>query len=402
MGTRLVYLLSALLQVVGCALITPHDLVSWEPLRAGLTLGSLQLYEFLLVFACTFLLTRRRSLGDGMMLLYLEGMFLFSTFLVADFFQIAESRAVTVSTLAGVCAAARLLWLGRLLGVRPAPCFAMFFPVLLALNVALPSYLGRLEDLREPTGVPFYVACWVLAAGALLLLPHRVRHALPGARPRPFGALPIEVQDAVCLRFSLLCLLATAVHLLGLSFALGSPLYLGFLSPLLLAGTAWVYRAGFRPDSRLLLPAMGLALAWRAPAVTFPGGVTPFALTLFAFHALFVGLYVAGRERTTLTLALGTGVLAALTGFDPLLLVLDAVALLLCGLLLADRPLFWAGCFWTSGAACTFLAGALGGGRESWGWSVLLLSFLLFGCGFGVAASRKDPDGPEGLAEGGR
>ncbi|MDB5293250.1 MAG: hypothetical protein JWL69_4491 [Phycisphaerales bacterium] len=162
------YLLSALCMVAGCfALNSGLAPRTAEVPKLLVLLGTLNVYEAMVVALGLFLIRRRRLLRDGRTLLLIEAPFLVDlTFLNAETGSVSLKAGALLSSLVLLLALLKVGVVLRILGNRlPRRAFA-FISLELATLLMLPTVFKWFESRGTVTGSHFYLAWW--AAGLLL------------------------------------------------------------------------------------------------------------------------------------------------------------------------------------------------------------------------------------------
>src|SRR5258705_734000 len=128
------YLLSAVCMLGGCLALT--NSLSWTSIGLGRLLAliaTLNLYEVLLLVLGLYLLRRRGVVRDGLMLLFLEALFLVdAAFLNVEVFAIDLHVGLIVNAIIFVLAVVKLLAVFRVMRLPPAATVSL---VLLPLAV---------------------------------------------------------------------------------------------------------------------------------------------------------------------------------------------------------------------------------------------------------------------------
>ncbi len=317
-GQNPFYLLSAGCMLTASYLLSgasseaPHDVWHLLPI-----LGSLNLYELLLVGLGVFL-CRRGLVRDGGLLLVLEGVFLADlTHLSAEtvtrsgaLWPLAAALllAASAAKVALVALATRVpLRALRLARVAPAAALVLF----------LPGAIAAIARTGTSLDLTLYGAAWVL--GLVLVL-----QAVGPAAPRGAAltlANPATQSFHRGLRLSLLA--SAAAHVLALHWMYDIEVRFCGLSPALLAAALAVVRhpdAEDVPRLRVLVPALAVLFSMGAPrAFVFAsalGVFSPFRAAIVV--AALVYLYDYARHRQTFTLAFaGACGMTALAGHGP-------------------------------------------------------------------------------------
>lgn len=168
------YLLSAACMLAGCLALT--NTLSWSPVGLGrilILIATLNLYEALLIALGLFLVVRRGVVRDGVMLLFLEALFLVDTaFLNSEVFTLDERVGWIVNAALFAAAVAKVYVICRVLRV---PLGGALFPyVLLQLAVlfAMPGVFKHMAGQRHGNlpVMAIYVGWWVTALLPILFL----------------------------------------------------------------------------------------------------------------------------------------------------------------------------------------------------------------------------------------
>jgi len=245
------YLLSALSMLAGC--YTLSHALALRPGQAdklALLLGTVNLYELLVIGLALALLERRDGLRDARVLLSLEVLFLVdATFLSAEFFAISRKAGLlaTVAALGFAVLKLRLLRgaLRRRLSVSLRALLAQ-----LAAILAVPWLMSELATERWLSPGVLYALWWAAALGLLLQPP------LTG------GKRPGEVRTWLWWRLA--PPLSLVLHLAAAGWVHGLMLEPALLAPLLVAASGLAIRVDLRWVSlraRLVLPGLAAALS---------------------------------------------------------------------------------------------------------------------------------------------
>jgi hypothetical protein len=324
------YLLSAMCMLAGCLSLT--NSLSWTSIGLGRLLAlvvTLNVYEALLLGLGLFLLARRGVVRDGLVLLFLEALFLVdAAFLNVEVFAIDTRVGLITNAAVYLLALAKLCLVFWGLGLRRDRTFA-FILVQVTVLFMLPGVFAvgaRRADGWLPPPVA-YATWWavgtVAALSALLVRP---RHAddqhLLGRTHHWVGSLLRRV-------FVGLPFVSLLVHMVMLHWVYNAHVYSAYLAPLLLGlaaalGQTSPSRFLKRSDVALLraaLPALAVSLSFDAPDVLrlAPLGeasrfvLTPLLLSLAGAYVTYVSLYLfrhagyflAGGALAMLTYAFG-------------------------------------------------------------------------------------------------
>ena len=318
------YLLSAMCMLAGCLALT--NSLSWTsiPLPRLLALiATLNLYEGLLLALGLYLLARRGSVRDGLMLLVLEAVFLVdSAFLNVEVFALDLGVGIAANAMIYLLAVAKLYVVFRVTGLPRDRMFAFVLAQLTVLFVTpgLFAALSKAGDGSLPPSLA-YAAWWalgILAAASTFL----VRWGESNDKPSTAAArVPLFVRRTfVALPFASLLL-----HLLMMHWVYEAHVHAAYFAPLLLGVAIAIQRAAPSRVAnasdlvflRIALPALAVAVSLDAPADLrlAPFGpaarliVTPLALSLAAAYLAYVYLFVFRHALYFL----GAGFFAVLT-----------------------------------------------------------------------------------------
>lgn len=288
------YLLSALCMIAGCYVLNAGlELRTGEVHRILILIGTLSLYELLLVALGLFLIRGRGIQRDGRTLLLLQIVFLVDlTFLNAETVTIDLATGLVVNAtlllLALVKVAAVMKWLSPRF---PWRSYLMSGLMLTAL-FALPCVLKVIEQDGRIAGGHFHALWWCV--GLLPVLCEVIRHARRGS-----GDAPV-MKPALS----------------GLYIAIG---YLSVIAHL--GMMHWVYRGQFHAaDLTPVLLGLAAAAAYASPTRIIPTGDLRFARFWLPLAAILCA--IAGPRP--LELAVGLGGRFDLTSFH--LAAMGAVA----------------------------------------------------------------------------
>ena len=326
------YLLSAMCMLAGCLALT--NSLSWTsiPIERLLALIiTLNLYEGILLCLGLFLLARRGVVRDGLMLLFLEALFLVdAAFLNVEVFAIDLPVGITTNLLVFVLAVVKLTAVFRAMRLPLDRTFGLVVVQLVVL-FATPgvfAWITRGGDGALPPGLA-YAAWWALGAVwalAAVMLRGRRLNELTG-EPAPRGR---EFAQAVVRRsFVWLPFVSLLAHLVMMHWVYDARLHAAYVAPMLLGvavllGAALPSRVLKATDlaiARLALPALAVVLSLDEPEalrVQTGGGasrlvLTPFVATLAVAYVVYVCMYFArhalrmigGAAAATVALAIG-------------------------------------------------------------------------------------------------
>jgi hypothetical protein len=321
------YLLSAMCMLGGCLALT--NSLSWTSIGLGRLLAlvvTLNLYEGLLLALGLYLLARRGIVRDGLMLLFLEALFLVdAAFLNVEVFAVDFHVGLAVNAAVLLLAVLKLWLVFRAMRLPLDGTFALVL-VQLAVLFGTPgvfAHVSRGGNGALPAGVA-YVAWWapgvVAALAALLLRGPRLRELLGETAPGQ------EWVPAVVRRsFVWLPMVSLLAHLVMAHWVYDAHLYAAYFAPLLLGLAVMLGGAGPspRPASRaarlVILPALAVLLSLDAPdslRVNIPLSrlaLTPLLAAAGAAYVIYVCTLlpsyalrlIAGAAATAVALAVG-------------------------------------------------------------------------------------------------
>lgn len=279
--------------LVGC--YTLSHALQLEPGQAGklaLLLGTLGVYELLLIGLGLFLVERGRG-RDGALLLTLELLFLGdATLLSSELFAISLSAGALAWTGVAIMALVKLRLLVRGLGGDGSATLRLW--AALVAGFAIPGGFAALVARAWLTPALSYCFWWL---GALIALLH-----VGAGRARP-------LPDRAGLRgfargLELLPLASLAVHLVAATWVHAAGFGLAFLAPPLVAVAAASVLFDAGPVSRrarLALPAAAILLAGlHGPELAVPAlGLTlsAFRVTLLAAGLVYLAGWLAEKDR---------------------------------------------------------------------------------------------------------
>jgi hypothetical protein len=313
------YLLSALCMIAGCyALNSGLDVRSGEVRRVLVLVGTLNVYEFMLLGLGVYLIRRRNVVRDGRTLLLLQAVFLVDlTFLNAETAASSLRAGVALNAALWVLAVAKVgfvLYALSPAGSRfPFRTFA-FVAVQLAALLALPCLFKWIERGGAVQSRHFYAAWW--AVGLLPVLAELQRR-LPGLAGETRAGETPATRPRMGRAYVLVAGASLLAHVGMMQWVYKVPFHPAELSPVLL-GLAVALAA---PEAarllgpanlrtlRLALPAAAVLLALvpfegaRAEAVlpSFAAGrggrvqVSPLLLAMAGAYLAYVYLYLLPR-----------------------------------------------------------------------------------------------------------
>jgi hypothetical protein len=321
------YLLSALSMLFGCyTLSNALRMEAGQSWKVLVLLGTLHVYEFLLIGLALFLIRQRAMPRDGAILLRLEVLFLVdATLLNAEAFtaDLAAGALVNVACLA--LAALKLGLILKTLGARLGRLGSIAYGHGLALLIALPGLFTLLARVNALTVQTVSTAWWPLAALIVLLaLAERERRSRPALHP---AASSLLQTLAIALPTSL------ALHLVAGAWVHHVPFHVSYLAPVLvglglarmLVDVSWI-----GADWSIRLPVAGVLLSLFAPAqltVLSPVTWSPFRESLLA-AALAYGIGWRVLDRPVFAWAAALSAALAVGGHAPGTIVVNVINLL--------------------------------------------------------------------------
>jgi hypothetical protein len=293
------YLLSALCMFVGFRVVlgalnsAPAD---WKTLL--LLIGTLHVYEAVIIGLALFLILKRGLLRDGWILLGIEALFLVDlTNLNAELFTALPRLGAVVNAACFVLALVKIGVVVRTLKLRLTPGTAFYIAAQLAFLLGLP---GLFYLIRSPaaavSSMQIYGVWWMvaimIAGGFLLVKPVQ-------SDDSPMTALPWRLYIFVPL-------ISLLVHLVGENRVYWIHFHPANLSPLLVVAALAITRSRFRWHA-LAVPGTMAMLAIAAALSVVPHeyqrelsthllhvSITPLRLAMLASMAL--SIYVAVRR----------------------------------------------------------------------------------------------------------
>ena len=371
------YLLSALSMLFGCYTLS-HALrleagQSWKLL---VLLGTLHVYEFLLIGLALFLIKQRALPRDGGILLRLEVLFLLdATLLNAEAFTADLANGALANGVCLLLAALKLGLILKSLGARVGRLGSIAYGHGLALLIAVPGLFVLFARANALTVATVSTAWWPLAA-LIVLLALAERERRSRAALHPVAASLLQTL-AIALPASL------ALHLVAGAWVHQVPFHVSYLAPALiglgiarmLVDVSWIGE-----EWSLRLPVAGVLLSLFAPAqltVLSPVTWSPFRESLLAAALAYgVGWRVLGRPVFAWAAALSAAL--AVLGHAP-------------GAILAN--------------VASLLRALIGGGGRlvprtavAWGTIAVASSFALLAVGAWVSLFRSRPIGARGAS----
>ena len=271
------YLLSAMCMLGGCLALT--NSLSWTSIRLERLLAlivTLNVYEALLLGLGLYLLARRGIVRDGLMLLFLEALFLVdAAFLNVEVFAIDLQVGLLANAIVLVLAVVKLAVVFRAMRLAFDGTFALVLVQLSVLFVTPGVFAAvtRGGDGALPPALA-YAAWWALglvaALAAVLLRGRRLRELLGEEAPGQEWVQAVVRRSFVWLPF-----VSLLVHLVMAHWVYDAHVHAAYVAPLLLglavmtgdAAPTRVLKPGDLSTLRLVLPAFAVALALRAPDV---------------------------------------------------------------------------------------------------------------------------------------
>ena len=303
------YLLSAMCMLAGCLSLT--NSLSWTSIGLGRLLAlvvTLNVYEALLLGLGLFLLARRGVVRDGIVLLFLEAMFLVdAAFLNVEVFAVDVQVGLVTNAAVYLLALAKLFIVFRALGLRLDRTFG-FVLLQVTMLFLLPGTFAVLSRDGDGSLPPraVYAAWWAVAAlGAASVLMVRPRdendHHLMSPSHHRAGTI-------IRRTFVVLPFVSLLTHLVVLHWVYDARLFAAYVSPVLLAfaavlGAALPAKLPKRAELALLragLPVVALLMSADAPSALvlapfdpFGRDVTPMFLAVCGAYAVYVYLYLS-------------------------------------------------------------------------------------------------------------
>lgn len=328
------YLLSAMCMLGGCLALT--NSLSWTSIgleRLLALIVTLNVYEGLLLALGLYLLARRGIVRDGLMLLFLEALFLVdAAFLNIEVFAIDLQVGLITNAIVFVLAVVKLVVVFRAMRMPLDGTFKLIL-VQLAVLFATPgvfAYVSRGTGGALPAGLA-YAAWWALGVVAVLAALLTRGKRLNELLGEP--AAGHEWVEAVVRRsFVWLPFVSLLAHLVLMHWVYDARLHAAYVAPLLmgaavLLGAATPTRLLKATDLAILrlgLPALGVALSFDAPEAMrlapFGGGarvvLTPLLVSLGLAYVVYISLYLARYALRMIVLAVAA-VLAYAFGPTP-------------------------------------------------------------------------------------
>ena len=302
------YLLSAMCMLAGCLSLT--NSLSWTSIGLGRLLAlvvTLNVYEGLLLGLGLYLLARRGVMRDGIVLLFLEAMFLVdAAFLNVEVFAVDVQVGLITNAVVYLLALAKLFIVFKALGLRLDRTFGFVLLQVTTLFLLPGTFavLSRDGDGSLPPRV-VYAAWWAVAAlGAVSVM-------MVGPRDDDDRHLmsPSHYRAGTLIRRTLVVLpvVSLLTHLVVLHWVYDARLFAAYVSPVLLAlavvlGGAFPAKLPNRAKLALLragLPVVAVLMSMDAPNVLrlAPLGgssdmvVSPLMLSFATAYLVYIYLY---------------------------------------------------------------------------------------------------------------
>jgi hypothetical protein len=372
--------------LAGCLSLT--NSLSWTSIGLGRLLAlvvTLNVYEALLLGLGLYLLGRRGIVRDGLMLLFLEALFLVdAAFLNVEVYAIDLHVGVAANAVVFLLAVAKLCLVFRALRLPLDRTFGLVLSQLAVLFVTpgIFAHVSRHHDGALPPGVT-YAAWWAVG-----LVPMLAMFLLRGRRLNELTGEPVPARDwvATVIRRSYLCLpfVSLLLHLGMLHWVYDAQLHFAYLAPVLLgvavllggAVPSALLRPGTVAFLRLVLPATAVLFSLDAPDVLrvapFGSGsrviVTPVVVALGAAYVVYVCIYLSRYAFRMIAAAVAV-VLALAFGPSP-------------------AQVGAAGRQWTEWAAGVVARTVP---RTTTGWGVIAVGAAFAFLGIGAAVSLRKP-----------
>jgi hypothetical protein len=304
------YLLSALCMLVGCILLT--NSTSYSPIARGrllVLLGTLNVYEFLLIGLAVWLIARRDLVRDGAILLGIEAFFLVDiTWLNHELFTIDLKLGAIVATLLMIAATVKLAAIFVGLRIHDGALAFVLIATQLAILFAMPGVFRHISAPRHGAlpALSLYGGWWIV--GALPVLMTLMLRGWPWIRFRRVVRL-----------FVIFAFASIVLHLALENWVYKVRWYDANLAPLTL-GLALAFglqdkhivSLAMRMRLQLLLPMLAVALsvgfpsalmfrlfgssgAWMSPLrLAFLGAVIVYVHGLFTYRHAYFAIATAG------------------------------------------------------------------------------------------------------------
>ena len=325
------YLLSAVCMLGGCLALT--NSLSWTSIGLGRLLAliaTLNLYEVLLLGLGLYLLARRGIVRDGLVLLFLEALFLVdAAFLDGEVFAIDAYVGLIANSVILTLALVKLWLVFRTLGMPRDRVFLVVAGQLVLL-FGIPgvfAFVTHSGDGALPAGLA-YAAWWAPGVAAaltgLLLRGPRLRELLGEAAPGHQWVRAVVRRSFVWLPFASVLahlVLAHWVYEAHLHAAYFGPMLLGLAVMLACVTPTIGIRAVELNALRVILPALAVSLSLDAPDTLrlFPLGpasrvvLTPVVAAFAVAYVVYVCAYfpryalrlLGGAAATALAFAVG-------------------------------------------------------------------------------------------------
>ena len=292
------YLLSAALMLLGCFLLsTALDVRAGDVTKLLLLLGTMNVYEFLLIGLGIFLWKHRGIVRDGTILLLIEGLFLADlTFLNAEASAVDVTLGAQVNGILLLLALVKFGLIAWQLPLEKSPRVLGFVALQLAMLCALPVFLRWISEAGMIGPRPFWGLWWAVG---LLPVAYDLVCKLWSTTPSTAARADDRPRETIRRAWSVFPWIGLVAHL-------------GFQH--------WVYRADFYATelSPVLLGLM--VLVPRLPVWVRGPNVLGARLTLLTFALLFAATNPA---------ELAFSIAGTATQLSPGLTTVGAAALLL-------------------------------------------------------------------------
>lgn len=253
------YLFSAVCMFAGCRMIIGAlDVAAGDTRKLLLLIGTLNLYEFLLIGLALFLIVRRGLHRDGWILLSIEALFLVDlTFLNGEVFTANLKLGAIVNLICFALALAKVALVIRTLRLRvPWPALGLIALQLAAL-FGMPGLFKAIAHNGSLSAMQLYAAWW--AVGLLPVAAALLARRTPG--DSAMRALPGRL-------YMLLPFIALLAHLAGENRVYWIHFHVANIAPVLLGFAVALGR--FAPRKRLPIARLQVALIAIAVVISLP------------------------------------------------------------------------------------------------------------------------------------